>query len=181
MSIDPGHYPKLIGARLRELCEARGLTCVALSRLARVGRQSVSATELGRGCCPTLNTLAQYALALNVDILDILSCLASPPAAVSASFAVADGIPGTSQPARSNPPDLAAARHLTLDAPFGLMTVDEFIAKLSEHAARTDVQTPGAVVGAASVCSDSRGRVSAVHSPDVTAAAVDLATWSPCS
>lgn len=183
--IDIGHFPRLIGARLRELRATRGLTATGVARLMGSHHSVVCRLENGHHT-PGLESIARYARACGYDVHDVLSCLKpSPSAAESAPFAASGGISGTSQPGRSHPPALAATGHLTLDAPFGRADVralsDEFIAKLSEHAARADVQTPGAVVGAASVCSDSPS-LGVQHGPPVPeAGAVALPTWSPCS
>jgi transcriptional regulator with XRE-family HTH domain len=105
--IDPGHYPRLIGKRLRELRLEHGYTCCGVGRLTGIAPSSVSATELGKACCPTLNTLAKYAALYDVPVLDLLVYL--QPSLSVAAPPCAGSLRGEPQAVQPEPTGLSAA------------------------------------------------------------------------
>jgi transcriptional regulator with XRE-family HTH domain len=72
--IDPGHFPRLIGDRLRALRESRGMTHAHVSRVMGIARSNVCRLENGRHT-PHLESIARFARACGYDLRDVLSCL----------------------------------------------------------------------------------------------------------
>lgn len=67
-----------IGARIRELRRARGMSSLELARRAGLHRPNVARLESGKRE-PKLSTIARCAAALEVPLLDVLSALVSCP------------------------------------------------------------------------------------------------------
>ena len=68
---NPSMVTKRVGATIRRLREARGLSQVALARQATIGRVTLVRIEAGTQD-PTLTTLARIARALGVRLRDLL-------------------------------------------------------------------------------------------------------------
>ncbi|MCC7007279.1 MAG: helix-turn-helix transcriptional regulator [Acidobacteria bacterium] len=63
---------RLVGARIRTLRQARGLTQEKLGELARLSYKFIGEIERGAGN-PTLDSLARLATALDVSVADLVS------------------------------------------------------------------------------------------------------------
>ena len=79
---------KLVGSRIRELRRARGLTQESLGERAGLSYKFIGEVERGMAN-PTLDTLASIAMALDVDVPELVSVATKRPAAFG-TFSTAD-------------------------------------------------------------------------------------------
>ena len=73
-TIDVGHFPRLIGERLRELRQSRDLTATGVARLMGSHHSIVCRLENGHHA-QSIESIARYARACGYDVHDVLLCL----------------------------------------------------------------------------------------------------------